>query len=107
MGDPEHRGGSDRVESGSICAEHMVSSDILTMEVDKSSSCCLIVVLEVIGHSKADVTVEVGLFCDGGNELPAIGSSTETVTIGACDESWKWETSCDDGVDSGVHGSED
>lgn len=77
------------------------------LEVDKSSGCCLVVVLEVIGHSEADVTVEAGLFCDRGNELPVIGSSTETVTIGVCGESWKWETSCDDGGDSSAHGSED
>lgn len=85
----------------------MVSSDNLMTVVGKSSGCCSIVGLEVRGHIEAGATVEAGSFGDGGNEPPVTGSSSEKVSNGVCDESWKWETPCGDGGDWGAQSIED
>lgn len=85
----------------------MVSSDNLITVVGKSSGCCLVAGLEVIGHGEAGVAVEVGLFGGGGDEPPVTGPSSEKILNSVCGDSWKCVASCDDSGDCGVHSPED
>lgn len=77
--------------------------------VGKSSGCCLVAGLEVIGHGEAGVAAEAGLFGGGGGggEPPVTGPSSENILNRVWGDAWKWVASWDDSGDCGAHGPED
>lgn len=85
----------------------MVLSDNLITVVGKSSGCCLMVGLEVIGNDEAGVAGKVGLFGSGGDKPLVAGPSSEKILNWFCSDSWKCVASCDDRGDCGVHNPED
>lgn len=84
----------------------MVSSGNFITVVGRSSGCCLVVGLEVMGHDEAGVEVEVGLFGSGSEKLLVTGPSSENIFKSVCGDSRKCGASCDAGGDRGVHGPE-